>query len=210
MFKNMTTNMSEPEMWKRLHLLRPLTKGWPGVPDDPRIDSAIQDVQAHGLHPEPQEFPDAQIISDFLETGRFQRWAAAEMKKQTPQNLTADNLLEWMMTFGLAGCSPSTIALVLDSSAGPTQKPRITFDRIPRHPDWMGFCPELRNLKGADCLIMESSIIHHEPAIVLGMNAARGLCQNSEKITSNAGKPKNLEELLTHHGVTETAWCPRA
>ena len=210
MFRNMVQNMTEAEMWKRLEILRPITKGWPNVPEDGRIDSAIQDLRTHGLHPNPSEFPDAEIISEFLETGRFQRWANSEMNRQKPSTLGADDLIQSMMTIGAAGSSDTTIALAVDTSQNPGQRPNIFFDRIPRDPEWMGFCPELRRVKTCDCIIMESSIRTGQPAIILATNTARRLAQSSRSMTSAGHNQQALQKLLIHHGAAQAPWFPTA
>ena len=80
-----------------------------------------------------------------------------------------------------------------------------------RHPDWMGFCVNLKVLRGAQALVMESPVRQGRPGIVMASITGHPNTPRFEKATDSfplGREASTLRHILTWHGAKECLWLP--
>ena len=96
-------------------------------------------------------------------TNEFSQWAMREMVERGAR--------EWHEHHGIIkdltweGCSSTTIGGAINVMANGREMFGLT--RLQRHPDWMGFCFNLREINDAQALVMESPRWRGKPGIVM-------------------------------------------
>ena len=77
--------------------------------------------------------------------------------------------------------------------------------------DWMGFCVNLKEMKGAQVLVMESSIGQGKPGIVMASITGHPNTPRFEKATDRfppEREASTLRDIITWHGAKECLWLP--
>lgn len=194
-------------------------KGWPHTPGDQRYEKALEFLQKH---PDLLE-ADEETIIDLI--GTREQWAMDVMNlasseatnhfsKQALRVMVELGAREWHQHHGIIesltweGCSSTTIGGAINIIVNGREMFGLT--RLQRHTDWMGFCFNLRDMKDAQALVMESPRQRGKPGIVMTSISGHPQEPRLQRATLEfpRGEASTLRDILTWHGVKECLWIP--
>ena len=114
-----------------------------------------------------------------------------------------------MMTLSMSCQSDIMIAIAVDKGDGKA-KPHpgsIRFNMIPRHPDWMGMCPAPMDVRGRECVVLESHMNPGRAAVVIATPPGGLIKENMPGTPRPQGQESaRLDQLLLHHGASKIEW----
>ena len=195
---------------------------WPGTPTHQRYLTAMEFLESNpSLLDEIEEEIIEETLNRKSQTGRdvlnligvelsseFGRWAITELAKQGAKSWHDSHELIELLTW--KGSSSRTIGTAINTSMD-SRREVFSLTWMQRHPDWMGFCVNLKELGGTQALVMESPIRRGKPGIVMASITGHPNTPRLEKATDRfpTGKEAStLRDILTWHGVEECLWLP--
>ena len=195
---------------------------WPGTPTYQRyltamefrernpslLDEIEEEIIEETLNPNGQAGREVRNLIGVEMSSEFGRWAIAELAKQGAKSWHDSHELIELLTW--EGSSRRTIGTAINTSMDGSRE-AFSLTWMQRHPDWMGFCVNLKELRGAQALVMESPIHRGKPGIVMASITGHPDSPRFEKATNRfpTGKEATtLRDILTWHGAKECLWLP--
>ena len=142
----------------------------------------------------------------------FGLWAIDQLVKQGVKSWHESHELIELLTW--KGSSLRTIGTAINTRSDDRNDDYsevFGFTWMQRDLDWMGFCVNLKEMKGAQVLVMESSIGQGKPGIVMASITGHPNTPRFEKATDRfppEREASTLRDIITWHGAKECLWLP--
>ena len=195
---------------------------WPGTPTQQRHLSAMEflernpsllnkiekEIIEEALGRNSQAGKDVFNLIGITMSRLFGRWAIDQLVKQGVKSWHESHQLIELLTW--KGSSRRTIGTAINTRSDDNSEV-FSFTWLQRDPDWMGFSANLKEMRGAQVLVMESPILQGKPGIVMASITGHPNTPRFEKTTDSfplGREASTLRDIITWHGAKECLWLP--
>ena len=199
---------------------------WPGTPTQQRhlatmeflehnpslLNKIEKEIIEEALGRNSQASRDVFNLIGITMSNHFGLWAIDQLVKQGVKSWHESHELIELLAW--KGSSRSTIGTAINTKSDDRNDENsevFGFTWMQRDPDWMGFCVNLKEMKGAQILVMESSTGQGKPGIVMASTTGHPNTPRFEKATDRfppEREASTLRDIITWHGAKECLWLP--
>ena len=194
---------------------------WPRTPSQQQLEEAeetLRQIESERPFPDSnkptqaRKVRDALILSSCRSFPEFRRKALEDFRAGIHQiGADPDRTIALVAEISWRGDSDMTIGVATQTGPLKPSSPDMSynFGQVPRHPEWTGFSPLWREMKGLYVITAESHWRPGEAGIIIARNddMNRNEAPNDMPIFPD-GEPAIIRELLQWHGAAQWAWLP--